>query len=135
MPRLSPTRIYPRYPLRRVVSYHHAGKRFLTLTLDLGVDGMKIETHCHLPDDEELSFKLVLGDNHIASKGRVVRSELLPRRRTVSDIEFTELTERNLAILQKYLTTIKERPRPRGMLTAGERKDAWSDIIKTREKY
>ncbi len=113
---LSPhTRIRSRYPFCKIVSYHHAGRQFLTVTLNLGIDGMKIETHYPLSNNEELNFKLILGENSICSKGRVVRSESLPGKRTVSDVEFIELSEQNLATLQSHLTILEEWPRPQDM--------------------
>jgi hypothetical protein len=87
-----------------------------------------------LSDDEELNFKLILGENSICSKGRVVRSESLPGKRTVSDIEFIELSEQNLATLQNYLTTQKEWPKRRGMRSVGEKAGDGVNIIKARGK-
>jgi hypothetical protein len=122
MPRFPEVKPHPRYPVHKVVSYHHSGKQFLTLTQDLGIDGMRIETHYHLPTDEELTFNLILGKTIIGSKGRVVRSELLTRKRTVSDIEFTKLSEQDLATLRNYLATLEKWPKPRGMLSTRERR-------------
>ena len=54
-------RSHQRYPINKIISYRHKCKHFLTLTLDLGLDGMKIKTHRYLPEGEYLDFKLVLG--------------------------------------------------------------------------
>jgi c-di-GMP-binding flagellar brake protein YcgR len=111
-----------RYPLSSVVSYEQGGRQLLTRTIDLGADGMKIETRGLLPDDEELTLRLILGEESIEAKGRVVRSELLPSNRTVSDIQFTELSEQNLSVLREFLATHRQLPKPMGMLSAGERR-------------
>lgn len=119
MPILPLAGIFARYPVQRIVSYHHADKRFLTLTLELGMDGMRIETHDRLPHGEQVNFQLVLGEHSIWSRGRVVRSEVLTRNRTVSDIEFVQLTEPNLAALQEHLAALDNRPKPPGGILYG----------------
>jgi len=57
-------RAHPRYLVHKIVSYTHGGKDFLTLTVDLGLGGMRINTHFPLPKDEFLNFRLVLGHCH-----------------------------------------------------------------------
>ena len=101
MPFLFSPETYPRAPLRKLVSYRHAERHLLTLTLDLGPDGVKIETHYPLPDGEELNLKLILGNRSLRVKGRVASSAILPGNRTASDIEFTDLSEESLATLQR----------------------------------
>ena len=101
MPFLFSPETYPRAPLRKLVSYRHAERQLLTLTLDLGPDGVKIETHYPLPDGEELNLNLILGNKSLPLRGRVASSEMLPGNRTASDIEFTNLSKESLATLQR----------------------------------
>jgi hypothetical protein len=111
------------------VSYHHSGKQFLTVTLDLGIDGMRIDTHYHIPTDETIHFKLILGDTSIWSRGRVVQSELLPGNRTVSQIEFTSISDENLTALREYLMWAEKWPKPRPMMFVGDIKDPELDVV------
>ena len=120
---LPETKAFQRNPLRNIVSYQHGGRQFLTVTQDLGVDGMRIETHCAIPDDEVLRFKLILGDTSIRTAGRVVRTEFLPGNRTVSHIEFTNLSDQNLAALREYMTGSDDWPKRRPMMFVGTMSD------------
>jgi len=96
-------RSYPRYQLHKIVSYTLRGKELLTVTMDLGMGGMKIKTHHALPKNERLKFKMVLGNNSIFLEGRVVYSESFSDEQSVSGIQFIELSTENSALLQKYL--------------------------------
>ena len=126
---LPQTKVSPRHTLRNVVSYHHGGKQFLTVTLDIGIDGMRIDTHYQIPTDETLYFKLVLGSTSIWSRGRVVRSEFLPGNRTVSHIEFTSISDENLTALREYLIGSEAWPEPRPMMFVGSMKDPGLDTV------
>ena len=113
-------RSHQRYPTNRIVSYCHKGKRFLTLTLNLGLGGMKIKTHYRLPEGELLDFNLVLGDVSIGLKGRTVYSDFLPGKQRVSGIQFVEVSERSRSTLHNYLAALEEWPK-KGMARAGNR--------------
>jgi hypothetical protein len=117
MPSLVLRRIFPRTVVHRIVSYKHGGRRFLTLTLDLGLGGMKIGTHSDLSKDESLEFKLMLGDDCVRVKGRVVYSSYLSDNRSISGIEFIELSADDHIALQEHLVDLKALPRPRGMVS------------------
>jgi hypothetical protein len=103
-------RHYPRYGLQKIVSDKRREKHFLTLTLDLAMGGMKIKTHHSLPEDERLSFKLIVGDNSIWLRGRIAYSGMLPGKQRVSGIQFIDLSTEDYALLQRYLTTMEEWP-------------------------
>jgi hypothetical protein len=103
-----PRRSHPRYPLNKIVSYCHEGESLLTLTLDLGLGGMKIKTHLPLPKDKRLEFKLVLGTDSISPKGRIAYSRFIPGHQMVSGVEFIELSEREQVLLENYLGTLEE---------------------------
>ena len=47
-----------RYSVPKIASYRYEGKSFLTLTMDLGLGGMKIKTPRELAEGEQLDFKL-----------------------------------------------------------------------------
>jgi len=127
-------RSHPRYRVQKIASYQYGGKQFLTLTQDLGLGGMKINTHDYLPENEHLSFNLVLRESSIRFKGRIAYSNLPPDGGGVSGIQFTEVTEEDYTSLQTYLASLEEWPKTQGMLSAGERAGARIGSRKTTEK-
>ena len=100
-------RSQPRYTVRKITSYCHEGKRYLTLTLDLGLGGMKIETHHDLPKDEHTYIRLILGAGSICPKGRIAHSGFLSNNRSVSGVEFLELSEQDHTSLQRSLAALE----------------------------
>jgi CheY-like chemotaxis protein len=100
-------RSQPRYTVRKITSYCHEGKRYLTLTRDLGLGGMKIETHHDLPKDEHTDIRVVLGAGFICPKGRIAHSGFLSNNRSVSGVEFLELSEQDHTSLQRSLAALE----------------------------
>jgi hypothetical protein len=100
-------RSHPRYSVQKIASYHYGGKNFLTLTLDLGLGGMKVKTHDHLAEDERLNFKLVLGQDSVWLKGRIVYSQFLTDKQCVSGIEFIDISEGDRFALADYLGSLR----------------------------
>lgn len=101
-------RASPRYKVHKIVTYTYREKPLLTVTVDLGMGGMKIKTHYKLPMNESMNFKIVLGGNTISSEGRVVYSKTLPDTGRVSGIQFLRLSRRNSALLRVYLSAVEE---------------------------
>lgn len=128
------TRGHRRHSVHRIASYRHGGKRFLTVTLDLGLGGMKIRTHHYLPEGEHLDFRLVLGSESIWLRGRIVYSRILSDQESVSGVEFVELSGQDHAALQDYLSTLEELPKSRDMLSAGEEAGLGRDRRRTGEE-
>lgn len=118
---MSRRRRYPRYPVRRIVSYDYNCRQYLTLTVDLGLGGMKIKAHFYLPENERLNFKLVLETESIWVKGRIVYSRLLSDNQGVSEAEFVELSTQDQISLENFLVTPKGWPKPQGMIASNER--------------
>jgi hypothetical protein len=114
-------RTYPRYRIHKIVSYSYGGKEFITLTLDLGLGGMKLSTYSSLPQDERLSFKLVLGVDSIGPRGRIAYSRFLSDNETFSGVQFIELSSGDLMLLDQYLASLEEWPKPRGLTRSGEK--------------
>jgi hypothetical protein len=116
MPLLPERRTHPRYPTGKIVSCSHRDKRFLTLTLNLGLGGMKIKTHYHLPQGAVLDFNLILRDFSVDLKGRTLYSQGgLPRKQKASGIEFMDLSEQNRNMSHDYLINLERWPKKRGM--------------------
>jgi hypothetical protein len=99
-------RRYPRFLVQKIVSYCHGGQWFMTLTLDLGLGGMKIETYTRLPEDERLDIELVLGRDSIGPKGRIVYTQFPPERQPVSGVHFCDISKRDQNVLQYYLSSM-----------------------------
>jgi hypothetical protein len=112
-------RVHPRYPVEKITSYNWQGRRLLTLTLDLGLGGMRIDGHFHLPKNERLGFKLVLGVDSIRPNGRVAYSAFLPNNQNISGIEFIEISAKDHMLLHEYLVSLQNWPRPRGLVSLG----------------
>ncbi len=100
-------RAYPRYKVQKIVSYTHRGKKLLTVTVDLGMGGMKIKTHYKIPKNESMNFEIVLGDSSISSEGRVVYSKMVSDTGRVSGIQFLRLSRRDSALLHACLSAIE----------------------------
>jgi hypothetical protein len=121
MSSLHKKRNHPRYSIHKIASYHYDGRQFLTLTIDLGPEGMKVQTHFPIPKDEHLNFKLVLGAESIWLKGRIAYCGSLANNQSVCGIQFIELSAQEHVLLENCIAAVKEWPRPRSMLSVGER--------------
>jgi len=108
MPFLSERRIHPRYAVQKIISYRYKRKRYLTLTLNVGLGGVKIKTHCRVPGGKHLDLDLVLGSTSIGLKGRTVYSDLLPGGQMVSGVQFTEMSGQGQSMLRGYLSTLEQ---------------------------
>ena len=100
------SRLSYRHAIRKIVSYRHEGKQYLTLTHDLGLDGMSLENSHPLSKGERLNVRLILGKQSIRLKGRAVESRLLSGMRVVSDIRFTGVSHESRRLLQNCLETL-----------------------------
>jgi hypothetical protein len=105
---LPPRRIHPRYPVQKIASYQYRGKDHLTLTVDLGLGGMKIRTHERLSEEEHLDLRLVLGRDSIRMRGRIVYSQFLPEKAGVSGVQFVEISDQSQTALADYLGTLDQ---------------------------
>jgi hypothetical protein len=124
-------RAHPRYPVQKIASYNWQGRKLLTLTLDLGLGGMRINSHFHFPKDERVGFKLVLGADSIRPKGRVAYSGFLPNKQSISGIQFIEISAKDHMLLHEYLVSLQDWPRPRGMVSLGAGEGAELDRLTT----
>jgi hypothetical protein len=84
------------------------GKKYLALTLNLGLDGMKIKT-CHdIPDSERLDMELVMGTDSIRLKGRIVENLVSPNGGNLIGVQFIEVPEHDRDLLQDYLASVNQ---------------------------
>jgi hypothetical protein len=103
-----PRRSHPRYQVHKLVSYRYEDRSVLTLTVDLGLRGMKIKTQDPLPKDKCLKFKLVLGADSIWQMGRIAYSRFLSDEQIVSGVHFMEISKKDDVSLKNYLGTLEE---------------------------
>jgi len=93
----------PRFSVRKPITYYYGGKRLLTLTLNLGLGGTKVETFHYLPEHEELDLHLDLETNGIWPKGRTVYCQQLFEGHYASGIQFIKISEQERITLRDYL--------------------------------
>jgi PAS domain S-box-containing protein len=99
-----------RYPVRKIVSCQNGGKKFLALTVNLSLGGMKIEAPHHLETNQRLSSVLVLDRKPLPSEGRVVYSFSDPQGQVLAGIEFVEIAEEDRKALKTFLMKQKRLP-------------------------
>jgi len=102
----------PRFFVRRPITYSHGGKRLLTLTLNLGLGGTRVETFQYLPEHEDIDLHLDLETNGIRLKGRTVYSQQLFEGHYASGIQFIKISEQERIILRDYLDPISHQSKP-----------------------
>lgn len=107
-PRGRSNRNHKRYSVQKIVAYQEDGKNFLTLTVDLGLGGMRIKTHSTLPAGKYQPFNLVLGSDSVRVTGRIVHNGTLRGRQKVAGIQFMGLSRHGRQSLKDYLGTLEE---------------------------
>jgi len=117
-------RNHPRYPIHNIVTYHYQERSVLTFTLDLGLGGMKIKPHQHLPEGAHVNFKLLLAGKSIWPTGRIAYSRFLHDQYVVSGVQFMELSDEDHISLRNYLSAVEGWPKPQRMLSTGNRENA-----------
>ena len=103
-------RRHPRYPVRRLACYNYGDKRFLTVTINLGMGGMMLDISHYVPENEEMDIQLVLGRNSIRPRVRRVHCGLSSEKSYVSGFQFIDLSEKDQILLKEYLATVEDSP-------------------------
>jgi PAS domain S-box-containing protein len=103
-------RRHRRYPVRRIVSCQNGRRKFLTLTVNLSLGGMKIEIPYPLGTNETLKSELVLDRKAIPSEGRVVYSYSDLTGQGFAGIEFAEMAQEDRKVLKRFLMKQKKSP-------------------------
>jgi hypothetical protein len=116
-----------RYAVHRIVGYKYGGRRLLTLTLDLSLGGMRIETHHDLPIGGDLGFKLVLEAGFMWVRGKIVHSGTLPQKQSVSGVQFIDLSPGDHARLLKCLVRF-DRPINMMQPSVSRREDSYQSV-------
>lgn len=103
------TRAYPRIKkvnLVQVSRFDEEGFRAdlaTGRTLDISRGGMRLELHHALPLRSVVSVTLALDDDLVDVRGRAVYLEELDEERCAMGIEFTELDDRAVTLLERYV--------------------------------
>jgi hypothetical protein len=108
----SEARRHPRYPVRRLACYSYEGKRFLTVTINLGLGGMMADISHYLPENEQISLQLVLGRKSIWPRVRTVHCRWRSERSYLSGFQFINLSEQDQTLLKDYLAAVEGSPSP-----------------------
>ena len=77
-------------------------------TLNVSQGGILLETHLSIPDDYLISLSIGLQDEMIDIKGKLVYSRESEDRKYESGIEFFEINEDAMRVLNKYIVAFRE---------------------------
>jgi two-component sensor histidine kinase len=105
---LAERRRHPRYPIHLPVFIFFSEKRVAAHTLDLGRGGMKIHADQTIPAGQEFLLQLVLEGKPIWSKGRFLFNQTQPDLVNFSCIQFVNTPEKNIHLLQEYLSPLEK---------------------------
>jgi signal transduction histidine kinase len=105
---LAERRRHPRYPIHLPVFIFFSEKRVAAHTLDLGQGGMKIHADQPIPAGQEFLLQLVLEGKLIWSKGRFLFNQTQPDLVNFSCIQFVGTSEKNIHLLQEYLSFLEK---------------------------
>jgi len=114
---LAERRRHPRYPIHLPVFIFFSEKRVAAHTLDLGRGGMKIHADQPIPAGQEFLLQLVLEEKPIWSKGRFLFNQTQPDLVNFSCIQFVNTSEKNIHLLQEYLSPLEKGNEDRGAVS------------------
>lgn len=77
-------------------------------TLNVSQGGILLETHVSFPLDYHISLNIGLEDDMIDIKGKVIYCRDGEERRYESGIEFFDITEDCMRVLNKYIVAFRE---------------------------
>jgi c-di-GMP-binding flagellar brake protein YcgR len=77
-------------------------------TLNVSQGGILLETHLSIPDDHLISLSIGLEDEMIDIKGKIVYSREGGNQKYESGIEFFEINENAMRVLNKYIAAFRE---------------------------
>ena len=83
-------------------------------TLNVSQGGILLETHLSIPDDHLISLSIGLEDEMIDIKGKVVYSRSGGDNKYESGIEFFEINEDAMRVLNKYIVAFREQKERNG---------------------
>jgi signal transduction histidine kinase len=97
----------PRYPVNLPVYIFYSDERIAAHTLNLGLGGIKLHADYVLPLSKELLIQLLVGKKVIWSKGRPLFVQVQPDEINFSCIQFLNMPEKGLILLQEFLSSME----------------------------
>jgi hypothetical protein len=92
-----------RFPVSHLISFDYNGRTRTSNTLDLSLEGARIETVFPIRVGELIQVSIVIGGNTISPVGRVIYGRELPQLRYNSGFNFEALEQDERDYLLEYL--------------------------------
>lgn len=96
----------PRFDVHQPVHFSKKYQKKDCRSLNISLDGVKIETDGEVVPDETLDLTLVVGESVVKAKGRVVYVEELHDGTFHAGIAFQEISKQGREALMKYFSDI-----------------------------
>ena len=96
----------PRFNVHQPVHFIRKEARRDCRSLNISLEGIKIETDREVRPDELLDLTMLVGESLVKARGRVIYVEELPDGTFHAGIAFQEISEHGQASLRKYLSDI-----------------------------
>jgi hypothetical protein len=96
----------PRFDVNQPVHYVKKNRKRDCRSLNISLDGLKIETDGEVFPDDLLDLTLLVGESLVKAKGRVVYVEELPDGTFHAGLVFQDLSEGGQGALLQYFTDI-----------------------------
>jgi signal transduction histidine kinase len=104
----------PRYLVNLPVYIFYSDERITAHTLNLGLGGIKLHADYILPLSKELLIQLILGKKVVWSKGKPLFVQVLPDEIIFSCIQFLNMPEKGLLLLQEFLSSVERNSLAKG---------------------
>jgi len=96
----------PRFNVHHPVHFTRKDRKKDARSLNIGLDGIKIETDGEVRPDDVLDLTLLVGESLVKAKGRVVYVEALHDGMFHAGIVFEEISEQGRGALVRYFSEI-----------------------------
>lgn len=96
----------PRFNVHQPVHFVRKDRKKDCRSLNIGLDGIKIETDGEVRPDDVLDLTLLVGESLVKAKGKVVYVEELPDETFHAGIVFQEISQEGREALMKYFSDI-----------------------------
>lgn len=96
----------PRFNVHQPVHFVRKERRMDCRSLNISLEGIKIETDGEVRPDDLLDLTLLIGESLVKARGRVIYVEELPDGTFHAGIAFQDISEQGRASLMKYFSDI-----------------------------
>jgi hypothetical protein len=98
----------PRFDVHHPVHFTKKDRKKDCRSLNISMDGMKIETDGEVRPDDILDLTLLVGQSMVKAKGRVVYVEELPDGTFHAGVVFQDISEEGRQSLTRYFSDIMD---------------------------